>query len=98
MFQITGRIAGKTYTLKFRRTGGGRDDYILSGDDTPIEKILAESKIDHGLLGLIPSACFFEDGYFWEETAVYALATGFVFDKILKTNNDWEEFDENAVY
>jgi hypothetical protein len=29
---------------------------------------------------------------------VYAPAAEFVFDKILKTKNDWEEFDENTAY
>lgn len=97
MFQITGKISGKPYVLKYRSSGEGKDGYIVSGDETAIEKLFTESKIDHGQLGLIPSACQFEDGYFLEETAVYALAYNYVFDEVLKTEDDWE-YDENAVY
>jgi hypothetical protein len=98
MFQITGKIGGNTYKLGFRRTGEGADDFIVSGDDVAVEKLFAESRIDHGSLGLPPGIWRFSDGYLNEETAAYSLACNHVFDEVLEETNDWEPFDPDVVY
>jgi hypothetical protein len=100
MFQIVGKIDGKSYKLKYHRPDGdGADeDYIVSGDDVAVEKLFSESKIDHGLLGLPPEIWSFKEGYLNSGIAAYALAWQFVFDEVLSSANDWEPDDPNAVY
>lgn len=100
MFEIRGKIDGTVYKLKYYRSYEDDvpdDDYIISGDDVAVEKLFAESKIDHGRLGLIPGACWFSEGYLKHETAAYDLAYSYVFDEVVDAKNDWK-FDPDVVY
>ncbi|GHU26986.1 hypothetical protein FACS1894172_20890 [Spirochaetia bacterium] len=97
MFQITGKIDGQVYKLKYRQNDDN-EDYIVSGDDVAVEKLFAESKIDHGMLGPIPADHSFKEGYLTGELATEWLATLYVFDEVIEETNDWEPFDADVIY
>jgi hypothetical protein len=97
MFEITGKIAGEVYKLKYRRTNDD-EDYIVSGDDVAVEKLFAENKIDHGMLGPVPANYSFRDGYLNGELAACTLAHEYVFDEVLEETSDWEPDNPNAIY
>jgi hypothetical protein len=103
MFEITGKIksdaSGKTYRLKYEYLGDyeTNKDYIVSGDDVAVKKFFAESKNDHGRLGLSPDVWSLANGYAEDELSASGLARRFVFDERADYINDWK-YDPNTVY
>jgi hypothetical protein len=97
VFEIRGKIGGNTYRLGFRRTGDGKDDFIVSGDDAAIEKFLSEAKKDHGRLGPVTADYSFKDGYLSNDYPAAALAKTYVFDEVIKSTNDWKPIPEGAI-
>jgi len=110
MFEIKGKIGGKTYTLRYNHADcdgemvDGKwiiknlDDYVISGDEAAIKKLFDESKKDHGYLGLCPGGVEFKQGYLKYELASYSLAINYVFDSIISSKDDHELFDPNVIY
>lgn len=89
MFTIQGLIQDKNYTLTYT-------DGLLTGDPEVIQKAIAESKIDHGSVGIQPEVI--ESNYLSQEIPAYDLITRFVFDLIESEDNDWESVPEDSVF
>ena len=91
MFVLHGTIKNNEYSLAWNN---GK----LSGNQYAVKLAYEQNKINHGLLGLCPSISSVKDGYLKAELSAYSLLRQYVFDKITKESNDWEEAEENVIY
>ena len=93
MFILRGRIDGgeTIYTLEY-------NDGKVSGDRFAVERILAESKVNHGFVGLVPTGTSNPKEYLSDDLTAHCLASAFVFSEIIEDKNDFEPYNDKAIY
>jgi len=91
VFEIRGKINGQENHLVFH-------DGKVTGDEQAVSRFLAESRVDHGRLGLGNEMWSFKDGYLNSDFPARDLAVSFVFDEVDSFKDDWPPLNPRAVY